>query len=272
MDNCNIKGAHPVVEKILSAAVGIARIDVGVLIVGEKGTGKELLARYIHDASPRAAGPFVRVDCQDLAGQWSTGPASSGITREVKADALDAPVLDRARGGTLFLDHISAFGPEMQARLLSSLIGGSVANVDVRLLAAREPSEAIPTCLAVAALALVEIPIPALRHRRSDIPVLVDHFLAMYSTRHGTGPCQIERDAMVHLWQYDWPGNVRELETLIERVVVLNRTGRIRAADLPSHIRMNNALGRGGNCGSRAGVGMPGDALAPRLSSDDPLV
>src|SRR5262249_8099715 len=74
------------------------------------------------------------------------------------------------------------------------------------------------------------------RQRRSDIPVLVEHFLAAYATRHGLGACRIETDALVHLWQYDWPGNVRELESIVERIVVLSRAGIIRTSDLPTHI------------------------------------
>ncbi len=224
------------VQRIVAAAAQIASTDVGVLIVGEKGTGKELLARYVHDKSARCNGAFTRVDCQDLAGQWDGVPLTGTLARSLEDDSLGAAALERARGGTLFLDHISAFGPELQAHLLSSILGGSVSRVDVRLVAAREPNESVPSCLAVAGLALVEIPVPALRHRRSDIPVLVEHFLDLYGTRHGVGTCRIECEAMVHLWQYDWPGNVRELESVVERVVVLSRGGVIRVADLPTHI------------------------------------
>ena len=129
----------------------------------------------------------------------------------------------------------------------------------MRLLAARDPAEALPRWLAEAGLALVEIPVPALRQRRSDIPVLVEHFLALYATRHGVGSRRIETEAMVQLWQYDWPGNVRELESVIERVVVLSRSGVIRAADLPRHIctvadRPGNGAGAAGN-GCRVNAG-----------------
>ncbi len=236
MENGSIRGSHPVVLKIVAAAEKIAATDVGVLIVGEKGTGKELLARFVHDMSSRANGPFLRIDCQDLAGHWDGTVVTGKLSPQLEDDGIGLDILERARGGTLFLDHISAFGPELQARLLTSIVGGSVAQIDVRLVAAREPTELLPSCLAVAALALVEIPLPALRHRRSDIPLLVEHFLDLYAVRHDVGPCHIERDAMVQLWQYDWPGNIRELEALIERVVVLSRGGAIRMSDLPPHV------------------------------------
>lgn len=233
--NGTIRGSHPVVQKIVTAAARIATTDIGVLIVGEKGTGKELLAHYIHDSSQRAAGPFIRLDCQELAGQWN-GTSVAGTLACDLDDGIERAVLQRARGGTLFLDHVSALGPELQAQVLSFLLGGSSARTDIRLVAAREPSEMLPSCLAVAGLALVEIPVPALRQRRSDIPLLVDHFVSLYTTRHGVGPRQIDRPAMVQLWQYDWPGNIRELETVIERMVVLSRQPLIGVADLPHHL------------------------------------
>jgi DNA-binding NtrC family response regulator len=142
---------------------------------------------------------------------------------------------ERARGGTLFLDHLSVFGAETQAQLLSWLLGRA-ASTDIRVLGARDPGEALTSCLVPMGLALVEIPVPALRQRRSDIPILVDHFLQLYVARHAMSPRRIDTEAMVQLWQYDWPGNVRELESVIERVVVLSRSGVIRTADLPPHI------------------------------------
>jgi DNA-binding NtrC family response regulator len=218
---------------IVSAAERVASTDVGVLIVGEKGTGKELLARYIHAASARAEYPFVRVDCQELAAARG-GAALAGALAQDGSGVAQA-LRERANGGTLFLDRISAFGTELKARLLPWLVQNAAAS-DVRLLAAREPNEALPSCLSAAGLMLVEIPVPALRQRRADIPLLVEHFLQLYVERHAVAPRRIDTEAMVQLWQYDWPGNVRELETVMERVVVLSRSGVIRTADLPPHI------------------------------------
>jgi DNA-binding NtrC family response regulator len=225
---------------ILSAAERIATADVGVLIVGEKGTGKELLARYIHAASRRGGRSFIRVDCQEVAAARAGTSQASALAQGLTDSGIEAELVGRARGGTLFLDHLSALAPEAQERLLWSLLGETGSGADVRLLAARDPSDAVPACLATPGLALIELPLPALRQRRSDIPVLVEHFLELYGARHGVGPCAVDTEAMVHLWQYDWPGNVRELESVVERVVVLSHNGRIHTADLPPHLRGGN--------------------------------
>lgn len=251
MENQYIHGSHPVILSILSAAERIATTDVCVLIIGEKGTGKELLARYIHGSSTRAEQPFVRVDCQELATARG-GSRLSGALAQDGDDSMADALCERARGGTLFLDHLSGFAPELQARLLSWLLARA-ASADMRVLAARDPGDALTGCLAAMGLALVEIPVPALRQRRSDIPILVEHFLQLYVARHAVSPRRIDTEAMVQLWQYDWPGNVRELESVIERVVVLSRSGVIRTADLPAHIctlgKNSDALrGNGNGC------------------------
>ena len=259
MESCSIRGSHPVIQSILSAADRIAGTDVCVLIVGEKGTGKDLLARYIHAASPRAAGPFVRIDCQELGAVRGGNALTGGLGHDIAGDRISYGLRERARGGTLFLDQISALGNELQARLLSALHAEPAAS-DVRLLASRFPNDALPSCLAAAGIALVEIPVPPLRQRRSDIPLLVEHFVELYVGRHGVPPRRIDTEAMVQLWQYDWPGNVRELENLVERVVVLNRSGVIRAADLPRHVctvaaKPGEAMAAAGNgCGIAAGL------------------
>jgi DNA-binding NtrC family response regulator len=249
MDNNHFHGSHPVIQAILSAAERIATTDVCVLIIGEKGTGKELLARYIHELSRRTEQPFVRIDCQELAAVRG-GSRLAGALAQDGDGSMAGALCERARGGTLFLDHLSAFGPETQARFLSWFLGRA-ASTDTRVLAARDPGEALSSCLAAAGLALVEIPVPALRQRRSDIPLLVEHFLQLYVARHAVAPRRIDTEAMVQLWQYDWPGNVRELESVIERVVVLSRSGVIRTADLPPHIctvgRNGGAMRRNGN-------------------------
>jgi DNA-binding NtrC family response regulator len=94
-----------------------------------------------------------------------------------------------------------------------------------------------PGCLTSGGSALIEITLPALRQRRADIPLLVEHFLELFAARHRAGPCRIDTEAMVLLWQYDWPGNVRELERMVEHMVVLCRSGAVHAADLPPRVR-----------------------------------
>jgi DNA-binding NtrC family response regulator len=206
---------------IVSAADRIAGTDVGVLIVGERGTGKELLARYIHSTGSRAGQPFVRVNCEELAAARDGAALCGTLAQELNGGSMAYALCERARGGTLFLDRIGTLDHELQTRLLSWLLQNASA-ADVRLLATRDPAEALASCLAAAALPVVEIVVPPLRQRRSDIPVLVEHFLQLYIERHGVSPRRIDTEAMVQLWQYDWPGNVRELENAIERSCVLS--------------------------------------------------
>ena len=116
METESIRGSHPVMRAILSAAERIATTDVCVLIIGERGTGKELLARHIHAASHRATRPFIRVDCQELAA--SQGASLSAALAQDAGSGMACALLERARGGTLFLDQISASSPELQAALL----------------------------------------------------------------------------------------------------------------------------------------------------------
>ena len=112
MENHQIYGSHPVIQSILAAAERIASTDVCVLIVGEKGTGKELLARYIHASSTRASGPFLRIGCQELATGRRGVRLSGSMSQDGASDGMVAAMCERTRGGTLFLDQISAFEPE----------------------------------------------------------------------------------------------------------------------------------------------------------------
>ena len=235
MIRSSIRGSHPVIQAILTTAERIAGIDVSVQIVGEKGTGKELLARHIHKVSRLANGPFVRVDCEAVRLFEQGSGLDSSLAQDGDGAARLSALFERAQGGTLYLDHIDAFEPPRCAPSVLSVLEAGLA--EMRLVGARERADAEPGWLAAANITVVEIPVPALRQRRSDIPELVEHFLELYSARHGVGPCRIDNEALVRLWQYDWPGNVRELESVLERVVVLSRSGLIRAADLPAHIR-----------------------------------
>jgi DNA-binding NtrC family response regulator len=252
MINTTIRGSHPVIQAILTAAERIAEIDAFVQIVGEKGTGKELLARHIHAVSRLAKGPFVRVDCEEVSLREQGAGLDSSLARNRAGTVQLAALLERAHGGTLYLDHIDAFEPPHRTpEVLATLEAGLA---EMRLVGAREHPDGEPAWLAGTSLAVVEIPVPALRQRRSDIPELVEHFLELYSARHGVGPCRIDNEALVRLWQYDWPGNVRELESVLERVVVLSRSGVIGVADLPAHIR-STGRSSSGSADARSGNG-----------------
>jgi two-component system, NtrC family, response regulator HydG len=236
MDHC-IAGTHPVMRAILAAVERLATVDVSVLIVGERGTGKGLLARYLHGLSGRAGRPFVRLECSEgLEGDAEPADSVLALSRAVNHSALA-----RACDGTLLLDPVSALPAAVQERL-PALLGAMPGTRRPRLVATAEGGVSVEVSSGRLTRALaefldpVEIPLLPLRQRRSDIPSLVEHFLAYYGARHGVGCRRVDTDAMVLLWQYDWPGNVRELEALVERLVVLTRSAVIRACDLPASV------------------------------------
>jgi len=252
MDNFVIKGSHPVMEKILSVSRRVATADSTVLIMGESGTGKELIARFIHANSRRANQPFIAVNCgaipADLLESEMFGHERGSFTGAVGARM---GMFQLASGGTIFLDEIGEMTAPLQVKLLRVLQEreirpvGSDRNVkvDVRVVAASNRDLAMEVEKGrfredlFYRLQVIPILLPPLRERRSDIPVLVQHFLDKYNAKHDARACRIADDAMVHLWEYDWPGNVRELENLVERLVVLSEDGLVQVDHLPANIR-----------------------------------
>jgi transcriptional regulator with GAF, ATPase, and Fis domain len=226
----------------------VAPSDCTVLIGGETGTGKEVVARAIHQNSPRARQPFVAVNCaaltESLLESELFGHERGAFTGAAAQKKGRFEIADR---GTLFLDEVGELAPALQAKLLRALqlheferVGGTrTIKVDVRVLAATNQDLAA----AVAAgrfrqdlwyrLNVVSVTVPPLRARRSDIPMLAAHFAAKY----GRGrPIELSPEALDALDAYDWPGNVRELENAIERAVVLGASNRIGVEDLPEAI------------------------------------
>jgi len=252
MENLLVKGAHPVMEKILSICERVAATDSTVLIMGESGTGKELIARFVHGHSRRAANPFIAVNCgaipPDLLESEMFGHERGAFTGAVGARM---GLFQLANGGTIFLDEIAEMSANLQVKLLRVLqereirpVGSDrTIKVDVRVIAATNRDLATEVEKGrfredlFYRLQVIPIVIPPLRERRSDIPVLVQHFLEKHNAQRPSQPTRIADDAMVHLWEYDWPGNVRELENLIERMVVLSDDGAIRVESLPPNIR-----------------------------------
>ncbi len=256
-----ILGTHPVVRAIADAAKRLARSGQPVVVVGERGTGKELFARELHAAERRPSERFIRVDC--------TEPSDQRLEQDLfERDGG----WRRAEGGTLLLDDLPSLPLELQQRLLDSLrqragdLTGAaaqlVASMDQGIWLYRRAGRLVEEL--IDHLQPVEVMLPALRQRRSDIPVLVQHFLTLYADRNGVPHCAIETDALVELWQYDWPGNVRELESIIERVVVLCPRGVIRSSDLPSSVRTGVGT-RNGPPGNTPPSGPAGPQLRPTL-------
>ncbi len=227
-------GNAPAFRTALDNTLRAASTSCSVLILGETGTGKELFARAIHDASVRSAGPFVPLNCGAISHQL--------ISSELfghKKGAFTGAVLDRrgvfveADGGSLFLDELGELPRELQPNLLRVLETGSVRPVggeldrvvDVRLIAATNQTENIGTKDATLRMdlyhriATVVIYLPPLRERRGDIPLLVRAFIDELATKHG--PRQVEPRTMQALRAHPWPGNVRELRHAVERAVTL---------------------------------------------------
>jgi DNA-binding NtrC family response regulator len=249
-------GAHPTIVKLRALIERVAATDTTVLITGESGSGKEIVAGEIHALSRRSLRNFVPVNCaaipNDLMESEMFGHQRGAFTGAALPRHGLFSLADR---GTIFLDEISEMPLQLQAKLLRVLEDGLVravgsdraVRVDVRVIAATNAD------LMVAVkkgkfredlfyrLQVVPVVVPPLRERRSDIPLLVDFFLERNRERFG-GQWNITREAMVHLWSYDWPGNVRELENLIERLVILSDGPVIDVALLPENL-VNGSCG-----------------------------
>jgi transcriptional regulator with GAF, ATPase, and Fis domain len=225
-----------------------AASPITVLIEGETGTGKELVARGIHRASARADGPFLAVNCAALA-ETLLESELFGHRRGAFTGALQdrRGLFEAAGGGTILLDEVGEMPASMQAKLLRVLQEGEVTPVgdsrprpvDVRVIAATNRDLAAEVKRGAFRqdlyyrVAAFPIRLPPLRERREDIPLLVDRVLAEAAERHGKHIAGVEPAALACLMGYDWPGNVRELQNEIERAVALTRSGEPNA---PEHL------------------------------------
>jgi transcriptional regulator with PAS, ATPase and Fis domain len=245
-------GEHPVIEKVQALIAKLAATDTTVLVTGESGTGKELAARALHALSARASKPFLTINCGAIPGELLESELF-GHERGAFTGATNARagLLQLAHEGTVFLDEVAEMDAPLQVKLLRVLQDGEVRpvgadrviRVDVRIVAAtnKDLQRAVEEGLfredLYYRLQVVPLELPALRERRSDVPVLAAHFLAQQASRRPDLQLRIAADAMATLREYDWPGNVRELENLIERLVVLADDPVIRADDLPAEMR-----------------------------------
>jgi len=245
-------GEHPLIQKIGLLVRKVAVTDATILIMGESGTGKELVARAIHAASPRADRPFIPVNCGAIPAELLESEMF-GHERGAFTGAIGqrAGMFQLANGGTIFLDEVGEMSPTLQVKLLRVLqdrevrpVGADrVLKVDVRVIAASNKELAAEVETGnfredlFYRLQVIPIVMPPLRERRSDIPLLVRHFLEKHNRKRPGRPAEIAEEAMAHLWEYDWPGNVRELENLLERLVILSEDGRIAVEHLPPSVR-----------------------------------
>ncbi len=241
-----IVGAHAGLQGVMHEVDLVAPADAPVLILGETGTGKEVVARAIHTRSTRSAGPFLRVNCgaipPELADSELFGHERGSFTG---ATARRQGWFERADGGTLFMDEIGELTPAVQVRLLRILQDGSFERVggqqalqaDVRIIAAtHQDLQAMVAAGRFRAdlwyrIHVFPIRLPPLRERPADIPALARHFAERAAQRLGLLPCAPDRDAITRLLAYPWPGNVRELAAVMERAAILGEGRRLAVAE-----------------------------------------
>jgi DNA-binding NtrC family response regulator len=239
-------------QQLFGTADQVAATDVTVLIHGESGTGKELLAREMHDRSPRKKAAFIAVNCAALPDTLIESElfghekgAFTGASEQRKGK------FELAHGGTLFLDEIGDMNSLTQAKVLRAIeerrierLGGSASIAcDVRLISATHKDLSAEVEAGrfrqdlFYRLKVVTLDIPPLRLHREDLPLLIQSFVSMFAARHKKPGLSLSPEVLERLSEYQWPGNVRELRNVIEGCVVLNRTGTIQAGDLPVEVR-----------------------------------
>ena len=236
--------------KVYSLIEKIAKTDLAVLLTGEAGSGKETIARRIHDKSQRNKYKFCKVDCAAIPLEMQEseffGYVRNVPTQEARAIA---GIFEKNNGGTIFLDNINALPMNTQIKLLYllqhkkiQLIGGSkIINIDIRLIAGSDIALHDKAARGgfcedlYKKLSIATIHLPALRERREDIPEIVEHFLD-YFANENSKDVKINSHALTILCEYDWPGNIEQLKTLIEKLVAANETGLISSEELPDEL------------------------------------
>jgi two-component system, NtrC family, nitrogen regulation response regulator NtrX len=254
-------GEAPALQALRRQVDAVAPTPARVLITGENGTGKELVARALHTGSPRARKPFIEVNCAAIPSELIESELFGHVKGSFTGAVADrAGKFEQADGGTLFLDEIGDMALAAQAKVLRVLqegeltrIGGSKAlRVDVRVIAAT--NKRLEDEIAAGRfredlyyrLNVVPLQVPPLRERREDVPALVAHFVAQLSAHEGVPPKPLAPDAVTLLQRLDWPGNVRELRNTVERLLILTPGPVVTAADVE---RLTGARGSAGDGG-----------------------
>ena len=249
-------GSSSTIKQLYDLIARVAESDASVLVSGESGTGKELVARAVHERSPRKEGPFVAINCAAV----PPSLIESELFGHVRGAFTDAKsprtgLFVQATGGTLFLDEIGELPLEMQPKLLRALqervvrpVGGNAeVPFDARIVAATnrdletEVHEKRFREDLFYRINVVKIEVPPLRERGGDVLILAQHFLQTFATRNGKSVAGLSAPVAERLMAYDWPGNVRELENCLERAIALARFDQITVEDLPEKVRAYQA-------------------------------
>jgi two-component system nitrogen regulation response regulator NtrX len=256
-----IVGRSAAIKQLIERIERVGPTGARVLITGENGTGKELVARAIHKLSPRRDGPFVEVNCAAIPSELIESELFGHLKGSFTGAIADrAGKFEQASGGMLFLDEIGDMSLSAQAKVLrvledgvvTRLGGAKTVSVDVRVIAAT--NKRLEEEIAAGRfredlyyrLNVLPLAVPPLRERREDIPLLVEHFARLLSAREGMAPRTIGDEAAARLAEREWPGNVRELRNTVERLLILSTGPRVSAADVDRLL------------GPRAGGGEPG--------------
>jgi two-component system nitrogen regulation response regulator NtrX len=243
-------GDSSLIKKIKDTIEKVAPTDARVLITGENGVGKELVAKWIHEKSSRSTGPMIEVNCAAIPSELieselfghEKGSFTSAIRQRIGK-------FEQANGGTLFLDEIGDMSLSAQAKVLRALQEGKITrvgadkdiNVDVRLIAAtnkdllKEVDEKNFRLDLYHRLGVIIIHVPSLNERREDVPALVDYYLEIIATEYGQPKKNIDKNALDALQEYNWTGNIRELRNVVERLVILSARN-ISLADIENYV------------------------------------
>ena len=251
-----IIGEHPKIKEVYRIVNKIAPTASTVLIYGESGTGKELVARAIHELSPRKSAPFLAINCaaipETLIESELFGHEKGSFTG---ATARETGIFEAATGGTVFLDEIGEMNVSMQAKLLRAIqereirrVGGKVnIPVDVRIISATNKDLEVEIKKGLFRedlyyrLNVIRLSLPSLRERGNDIAALADFFVRKYCTFSGLTVRGIAKQTLKHLMNYSWPGNVRQLESVIERGVMMAEGELIQPEDLPTEVTQSSS-------------------------------
>jgi len=245
-------GRSPAIRELREELAYAARSDAKILITGESGVGKEILARQIHKQSNRVRAQLVTINCAGLPDSLLESELFGHVRGSFTGAYRDKPgLLETAHNGTMFMDEVGEMSLRMQALLLRFLESGEIqrvgaeraqARVNVRVVAAtnRNLTERIASKEfredLYYRLNVIHLTVPPLRDRREDVPELLDYFIAFFSARHALPVPALAPEALSQLIAYGWPGNVRELKNFVERLVLRARSGLITPADLPMEI------------------------------------